>query len=102
MRYYRLKAVDMNGSFEASDLIAGKSCMNASLLQSAYQEGTVVHVMTNHLVTVQLVNNKGQVLLSGTSEEFMNFESSQFAKGLYQVVLTGADGTKEMESVMVT
>lgn len=100
-RYYRLKAVDLNGSFETSDLISGKACMNASLLQSVYQDGNIVHVKMNQPATVQLVNNMGQILLTDASDDSLSFETSQLAAGMYQLVLTGADGTKEVESIMV-
>lgn len=100
-RYYRLKAVDMNGSFEVSDLISGKGCMNASLLQSVYQEGSVVHVKSNQPATAQLINNMGQILHEQSIENYGSFETSHLASGMYQVLLTGEDGTKEIESILV-
>ncbi|XOV66689.1 MAG: T9SS type A sorting domain-containing protein [Fluviicola sp.] len=100
-RYYRLKAVDMNGSFENSDLISSKSCMTASLLQSVYQEGSTVHVKSNQPATIQLINNMGQVFFNEITEGKVSFETSHLAAGMYQVVLLGEDGTKELESIMV-
>ncbi|MCR9171842.1 MAG: hypothetical protein NXI10_05080 [bacterium] len=100
-RYYRLKAVDMNGSFENSDLISSKSCAKASMLQSVYQEGTTVFVKTNQPAKVQLINNMGQILYAVVSEDLIQFETSHLAAGLYQVLVTGTNGLKEVESIMV-
>lgn len=100
-RYYRLKAVDMNGSFENSDLISSKLCMNVSLLQSVYQEGSTVFVKTNQPVTVQLMNTMGRILQTAVSEDLIQFETGQLAAGMYQILVSGEDGSKEVESIMV-
>ncbi len=100
-RFYRLKSVDMNGSFETSDLISSKSCVNASLFHSIYQEGSTVVVKVNQPTSVQLMNNMGQVLYSTNVEETTTIETSHLAAGMYQVLVTGNDGLKEVESILV-
>ena len=100
-RYYRLKATDLNGSFETSDLISSKSCSKSSLLQSIYQEGSIVFVQSNQPATVQLINNMGQVLRSHFIEDLHSFETSNLAAGLYQVVVIAEEGTREVQSIMV-
>lgn len=91
----------MDGSFENSDLISSKLCHNASALQMIYQEGSMVFVATNTPTTVLLLNSMGQVLQSQQTEALVQFETSQFAAGMYQVVLMHEDGSKETETIMV-
>ena len=55
----------------------------------------------NEPATAQLINNMGQVLYSEALEDVTSIETSHLASGMYQVLLTGEGGTKEIESVIV-
>ena len=106
--YYRLKMVDMDGSYMYSDikvirtdLVKGisffpnpaKDFVNVSLSASAGE------------VTVQLINQSGQVLQerkqaagNGTTVS-MNIQ--QYAQGMYIVKVTGAAGVAQTGKLMV-
>jgi len=102
-RYYRLKMVDTDGSFEYTDLIASKSCFNSStLISNTVQNSNSIVVSTSEEASIKFINGLGQMIYSGTTEEqFITINKSTLGSGIYYIIAETASGIQESSKIIV-
>ncbi len=102
-RYYRLKVTDFNGSFESSELIASQQCRNTSeMVQSTQQSASQLTINVNETCEAYLINMMGQRVTDSVKIlDSKCIQTSGLAPGMYQLLLVGTSGKKELHQIMV-
>lgn len=102
-RYYRLKITDVDGSIDVSDLIASQQCRNTSeMVQSLMQESSMLTINVNEYCSAYMINMMGQNVTSEVMiQDSKSMPLSNLATGMYQLVITGITGKKEVHQVMI-
>ena len=102
-RYYRLKIVDENGEFKYTDLISSKRCAYSNELISEVKQSTDnLTIRTNEETTITVVNQLGQVLYSGqTQNQTVHIDKRNFADGIYFVAAQNAQGLQESKKIFI-
>ena len=103
--YYRLKALDFDGSFKYSQIvyatINGKS--NITIFPNPIEHNTVLLLMSGVVkgkYQIVILNNAGQMVNSNSFTILANDEkksiviNSQLANGLYSAIITAPDGVQ--------
>ncbi len=96
-RYYRIKAVDIDGSIETSSLISSKNCSNVNdLIKSISVSENSLELYVNGTVHLSIINMLGQVIVDESNiEGSITVEKSHLSSGMYQLIVNSG---KEYES----
>lgn len=107
---YRLEMVDKNGSYEYSPVRAVRIGAIASVSVYPNPASDYVNVVLTGDQTIsaniRLVNLAGQVLLEKTVSNAggttVPLAVSSYPQGSYLIVITGSDGTKQVNKILIT
>ena len=101
--YYRLQSVDKDGSYSYSNIAAVSFTDNNGFSISPNPASSKVTIKGTNLVTVQLIDNAGKVVLSEQANNSNNLgiDISRLAKGLYFVQMKDSKGNVQTEKLVV-
>lgn len=101
-KYYRLKMVDWDGELEYTDLIASKNCWNSEdLIRALEDKEATYNFVLSEAASFQLVNEMGQLVKSGTSEnDQIAIEKSTLSRGIYMIRIQGDSGAQEVRKLV--
>ena len=101
--YYRIRAVDTDGSFETSELIKGSICsVEASLISSFSVSQDLIHAELTEPSTFSLYNQMGQIVYN--SGELLSDRSLRVAflpSGMYFARFTTVNGNMEVKKFVI-
>ncbi|MFT6923284.1 MAG: hypothetical protein ACJA1C_002294 [Crocinitomicaceae bacterium] len=102
-RYYRLKMVDTDGTFEYTDLLSSKHCLgNTNLISNAIQTESAIIVSTSEETNVKFVNQLGQVVFQGwTDDQYLTLDKSGIGSGVYYIICETQEGIQELRKMFV-
>lgn len=102
-RFYRLKFTDMNGTYDVSELIASQRCLNTSeLVQSLHQVATKLTINVNEPCQARIINMMGQKAYTETTiQGSETLQLSNLASGMYQLLIIGNTGKREIHQIMI-
>ena len=101
--YYRLQSVDKDGSYSYSNIATVSFTDINGFSISPNPASSKVTIKGTNLVTVQLIDNAGKVVLSEQANNSNNLgiDISRLAKGLYFVQMKDSKGNVQTEKLVV-
>lgn len=103
--YYRLKQMDFNGDFEYSQ-VRQIVFVNASEKLSIYPNPAKSYIIINGLIEstkLYIINQNGQVVYSQKVDiGNKRIDLSQFATGMYTVIVENDNGTRQNKKILIT
>lgn len=102
---YRLKMIDLDGSFEYSDIrtVKGEQAVEMNIYPNPATEYVMISSKsTASKMNVQLINTNGQVLKQVSGSNKINMPVNEFRPGNYIVRVVGNDGAANSFKLMIT
>jgi hypothetical protein len=105
INYYRLKMVDMDNSFDYSEVKSVRAAFTANMKVYPNPASNFVHVsLTANASVVRLLNTAGQVLqdrkLVGDAAT-TSFDISSYTAGTYMIQVLGTDGSSRSNVLLI-
>jgi hypothetical protein len=105
INYYRLKMIDMDNTFEYSEVKSVRAAFSANVRVYPNPAGNFVHVSLPAATSaVRLLNTAGQVLqerksIAGTST--VSFDVSSYSAGTYMIQVIQTDGSARNNMLLI-
>lgn len=100
--YYRLKIVDVNGSFENTEIIAGNNCSKNDLVKSIFANHGKLDIELSENGICQLISPLGQIISTQiSSNDKLSFATESLSTGVYLISFTSNRGEQLIKKVYI-
>ena len=102
--YYRIKSFDNDGSFQASELIAGQNCSSASsLIKEFTLTEDYLSIEASEPIVLHLTNQLGQVIFnSSVYADNLKTSVKTLSPGVYYIRCVGISGKTEVKKFIIS